>query len=359
MHDKTSKYITLGRSGLRVSPLSLGGATFNAGYGIGADENTSQALIKYYLDQGGNFIDTADFYSEGKSEQAIGQFIHDSGLRDRIVLGTKFTMNADKQNPNAGGNSRKNIRRALEGSLRRLQTDYIDIYWLHLWDIVTPIEEVVSTLNDLIREGKILYYGFSNVPAWYATRAYSLAEQQGYDRPVALQLKYSLIERNIETEHLMAAQALGLAICLWSPLSEGFLSGKYQRVDNQLNGEGRLAVFKELGHTDPLQFSEKDWEVLDMLITISNETGKSPAQIALNWLIVQKGVTSITLGAKSISQLQENMASLSFELPDDIIHRLTAVSQKKSNYPYNLFNGIYQDYVNGGHKVEAWSPATI
>ena len=182
-----------------------------------------------YLEAGGNFIDTADGYTGGKSEEMVGKFIAERKLRDRVVLATKFTFNAEPGNPNAGGNGRKNIYRALEGSLRRLKTDYIDLYWLHAWDTVTPVEEVVSTLNDLVREGKIRHYGFSDTPAWYVARAYTLAEKEGKERLIALQLEYSLVERNIEREHIPAAQELGLGICPWSPLASGFLTGKYKR----------------------------------------------------------------------------------------------------------------------------------
>src|SRR6201992_2720747 len=198
---KLNEYVTLGRSGLRVSPLTLGTMTF----------------------------DTADGYTKGTSETMLGKFITDAKNRDKLVLNTKFTFNGTQGNPNTGGNGRKNIYRALESSLKRLQTDFIDLYWLHAWDTITPVEEVVATLTDLVAEGKIRYYGFSDTPAWYAARAYTLAEKQGRARLTALQLEYSLLERNIEREHLPAAQELGLGVCPWSPLGGGMLTGKYQR----------------------------------------------------------------------------------------------------------------------------------
>jgi aryl-alcohol dehydrogenase-like predicted oxidoreductase len=222
-------YVTLGRSGLRVSPLCLGTMTFGTEWGWGSEEEVARGVFDRYVDGGGNFLDTADAYTEGHSEELLGTFIRDRGLRDRVVLATKFTFNAEPGNPNAGGNGRKNIYRALNASLRRLQTDYIDLYWLHAWDTVTPVEEVVSTLNDLVRAGKIRYYGFSDTPAWYVARAQTLAEKEGKERPIALQLEYSLVERNIEREHIPAAQELGLAITPWSPLAGGFLTGKYKR----------------------------------------------------------------------------------------------------------------------------------
>src|SRR5579862_2968272 len=191
-------YVTLGRSGLRVSPLTLGTMTFGTEWGWGAEENTSRDVFNRYIDAGGNFIDTADLYTAGTSEKMVGKFITERNLRDRVVLATKFTFNAEPGNPNAGGNGRKNVYRALEGSLRRLKMDYVDLYYLHAWDTVTPVEEVISTLTDLVRAGKIRYYGFSDTPAWYVARAQTLAEKEGKEKLVTLQLEYSLVERTIE-----------------------------------------------------------------------------------------------------------------------------------------------------------------
>ena len=220
------EYVMLGRSGLRVSPLCLGAMTFGTEWGFGVDESASQAIFDRYIELGGNFVDTADAYTAGKSEDLTGKFIADRHLRDRIVLATKFTFNTDPGNPNAGGNGRKNIYRALESSLRRLKTDYVDLYWLHAWDTVTPVEEVISTMNDLVRAGKIRHYGFSDTPAWYVSRAQTLAECKATEQLIALQLEYSLVERTIEREHVPAAQELGLAICPWSPLRGRILERK-------------------------------------------------------------------------------------------------------------------------------------
>src|SRR6204780_3127528 len=203
---RLNEYVTLGRTGLRVSPLCFGAMTFGTEWGWGADETPSKQMFDRYLEAGGNFIDTADAYTNGHSEELVGKFVGDANLRDRMVIATKFTFNGQPGNPNAGGNGRKNIYRALEGSLRRLKTDYVDLYYLHAWDIVTPVEEVVSTLTDLVHEGKIRYYGFSDTPAWYVARAQTLAEKEGKERLIALQLEYSLVERNIEREHSPAGQ---------------------------------------------------------------------------------------------------------------------------------------------------------
>src|ERR1700688_2740483 len=246
---KLNEYVTLGRSGLRVSPLCLGTMTFGTEWGWGNDEDAARMVFNRYLERGGNFVDTADMYTNGKSEELVGKFIKDAKARDRVVLATKFTFNAQPGNPNAGGNGRKNIYRAIEGSLRRLQTDYIDLYWMHAWDTITPVEEVVVSLDTLVQAGKIRHFGFSDVPAWYAARAYTLAEQQGCERIIALQLEYSLIERHIEREHIPAAQELGLGLCPWSPLGNGLLAGKYKREDQAGSSQGRLDILKKSGGT--------------------------------------------------------------------------------------------------------------
>src|ERR1700693_3911720 len=223
------QYVTLGRSGLRVSPLARGTMTFGTESRWGSEPAVARQVFDGYIEQGGNFIDTADGYTNGKSEELLGHFIAERSLRERLALATKFTFNADPANPNAGGNGRKNIYRALEGSLRRLQTDYIDLYWMHVWDMMTPVEEVLASLDTLGQAGKGRYIGLSDVPAWYVARAQTLAEQQGRERISALQLEYSLVQRNIEREHIPAAQELGIAVCPWSPLAGGLLSGKYKR----------------------------------------------------------------------------------------------------------------------------------
>src|SRR5215831_330303 len=269
---KLNEYVTLGRSGLRVSPLCLGTMTFGTEWGWGSDEGAAAAILDHYLEAGGNFLDTADMYVNGRSEEMLGRFIAERRARDRVVLATKFTFNAEPGNPNAGGNGRKNIYRALEGSLRRLRTDYVDLYWLHAWDTVTPVEEVVATLTDLVRAGKIRHYGFSDVPAWYVARAQTIAEKEGKERLVALQLEYSLVQRNTEREHVPVAQELGLAICPWSPLAGGFLTGKYKRQGNSGSGEGRLEIRKG----DPIldRFSENNWRILDVLLAVAKQIGK-------------------------------------------------------------------------------------
>lgn len=354
-----NEYVTLGRSGLRVSPLSLGTMTFGTEWGWGSEEPAARAIFDRYLDAGGNFIDTADGYTAGHSEQMVGKFITDKKIRDRAVLATKFTFNAEPGNPNAGGNGRKNIYRALEGSLRRLQTDYVDLYWLHAWDTVTPIEEVISTLDSLVQEGKIRYYGFSDVPAWYVARAQTLAENAAKNRPIALQLEYSLVERNIEREHVPAAQELGIGICPWSPLAGGFLAGKYKRDGDSGTGEGRLEITKKDDNPAFLKFSSHNWRILDVLLDVSKQLGKKPAQVALNWAATQPGITSTIIGATKLPQLEDNLSSLEFEIPNELRAKLDAASALESAHPYIFFTGKLQEMIAGGTKIHAWQPARV
>jgi aryl-alcohol dehydrogenase-like predicted oxidoreductase len=349
------QYVTLGRSGLRVSPLALGTMTFGTEWGWGSEPAVAHQVFDRYIEQGGNFIDTADAYTMGKSEELLGQFIAERGLRERIVLATKFTFNADPSNPNAGGNGRKNIYRALEGSLRRLKTDYIDVYWMHVWDMVTPVEEVLSTLNDLVRAGKIRHFGFSDVPAWYVARAHTIAEYEGKEHAIALQLEYSLVERNIGREHVPVAQELGIGICPWSPLAGGFLSGKYKREGNTGRGDGRLDQAKFAQLFD--RFNEHNWRVLDAVLDVAKQLDKKPAQVALNWAASQPGITSTIIGASNLSQLEDNLGAIEFTIPAELRKRLDDASAIEIFHPYTFFGPAIQNRVMGENPVRAWAPA--
>jgi aryl-alcohol dehydrogenase-like predicted oxidoreductase len=357
MNLSMNSYITLGRSGLRVSPLCLGTMTFGTEWGWGNEENDARAIFNRYLEAGGNFLDVADGYQRGRSEEMLGKFINERGLRDQVVLATKFTFNSTRGNPNAGGNGRKNIYRALEGSLRRLQVDYIDLYWLHVWDRVTPVEEVVSTLHDLVRAGKIRHYGFSDTPAWYVARGQTLAEKEGKGRIAALQLEYSLIERNIEREHIPVAQELGIAVCPWSPLAGGLLSGKYKRQGDSGTGEGRLEKTKN--HPIMNRFNERNWRVVDALSGVSTELGKPSAQVALNWVTTQRGITSTVIGATKLPQLEDNLAALDFTIPTELRRRLDEATALDPVHPYVFFQPALQDMLTGGVPIEAWMPASM
>jgi aryl-alcohol dehydrogenase-like predicted oxidoreductase len=352
-------YVTLGRSGLRVSPLSLGTMTFGTEWGWGSEEAQARQIFDRYVDQGGNFVDTANLYTGGKSEQMVGKFMSEKKLRDRIVLATKFTFNTEQGNPNTGGNGRKNIYQALEASLRRLQTDYIDLYWLHAWDLVTPAEEVVSTLNDLVGHGKIRYHGFSDTPAWYVARAQTLAEKEGKERLIALQLEYSLVERNIEREHIPVSQELGIGVCPWSPLAGGFLTGKYKREGESGKGEGRLETTK--GSSNPAfnKFSERNWRIHEVLSDVAKQINKPPAQVALNWVITQPGVTSTIIGATKLAQLNDNLQAADITIPAELRKRLDEVSAPEAIQPYTFFGQDIQPMITGGTSIRKWAPAQV
>ena len=344
-------YTTLGRSGLRVSPLCLGTMTFGTEWGWGSDEATCGQMFDAYLVAGGNFLDTADLYTGGKSEEICGRLIRDRNLRDRVVVATKYTFNADPENANAGGNGRKNLYRALEGSLRRLQTDYIDLYWMHVWDGVTPVEEVMASMNDIVRSGKVRYFGFSDVPAWYAARAQTIAQFAHREPAIALQLEYSLVERTIEREHLGAARELGMGICPWSPLASGFLAGKYKRGEAV---EGRLETLKSSGNPVFEKRTERNWRILDVLLEVAKEAGRAPAEVALNWVATQPGVSSTIIGATKMSQLESNLRALDFAIPSELRARLDEASKPEPAHPYLMFDQPFTDMVNGKLEVRRW-----
>jgi aryl-alcohol dehydrogenase-like predicted oxidoreductase len=355
---KLNDYVTLGRSGLRVSPLCLGTMTFGTEWGWGAEEEASRAMFNRYLEKGGNFVDTADGYTNGKSEQLVGKFLQETRSRDKVVLATKFTFNGQAGNPNANGNGRKNIYRALEGSLRRLQTDYIDLYWMHAWDTITPVEEVIASLDTLVQAGKIRYYGFSDIPAWYLARAYTLAEQRGREKIVALQLEYSLVERNIEREHIPAAQEMGLGVCPWSPLANGLLAGKYKREDQSGPADGRLEILRKSGGTLFERFTERNWKIVDALLDVSKQIGRPPAEVALNWVATQPGVTSTILGTTKVVQLDSNLSSLDFAIPAELRARLDEASQiDPAAHPYVFFGPKLQARLRGDLSIRAWTRA--
>jgi aryl-alcohol dehydrogenase-like predicted oxidoreductase len=341
-------YYTLGRSGLRVSRLALGAMTFGTEWGWGADEDAACKLFNTYVDAGGNFVDTADLYTGGTSETWLGKFIAERNLRDRIVLTTKFTYNAEPGNPNAGGNGRKNILRAVEGSLKRLGTDYIDLYILHTWDTITPVEEVMRTLNDLVCSGKVRYVGLSNTPAWYAARAQTLAEWRGYEPFATLQLEYSLVERNIEREFVPLGRELGMGIMVWSPLASGLLSGKYKPSEGGWSGEGRLKTVEDISNPAFQKFSAHNWKIVAELENVSQELGHSMAQVAVNWIVNRPGVASVIVGATKLSQLEDNLKALEFEIPAELASRLETISRPEPQFPYSFFGHEIQSMIHGG-----------
>ncbi|MBO0357609.1 aldo/keto reductase [Hymenobacter sp. BT186] len=345
-----SPFRTLGRSGLVVSPLALGTMTFGT-QRWGSPDDVSQAIFDAYIAAEGNFIDTADVYAGGRSEEIVGGLVADRQLRDKLVLATKFTWNNDPGNPNAGGNGRKNIYRALEGSLRRLKTDYVDMYWLHAWDMVTPVEEVLQTLGDLVRAGKIRYFGFSNMPAWYTTKAATLAQVHGVPGPIALQMAYSLVERNLEHEFRPAAREGGLSITPWSPLAAGFLAGKYQPTETGATGEGRLMGANPFGNT---LFTKRNWEIVEVLRTVAAEANRPMAQVALAWVLAQPGVVAPIIGASKLPQLHDNLAALAIRLTPEQLQTLNEGSAPEQPFPYGIFTPQINQSIFGGKTVQGW-----
>ena len=361
-------YYTLGRTGLKVSRMSLGTMTFGKEWGWGCDEDTSRAIFNRYLEAGGNFVDTADLYTQGTSETFVGKFVAERKVRDRVVIATKFTHNSEPGNPNAGGNGRKNILRAVEGSLRRLATDYIDLYILHNWDLLTPPEEVIRTLDDLVCSGKVRHVGLSDVPAWYAATMQTIAEFRGYEPVCAVQLEYSLAERNIEREFVPLGQARGIGITAWSPLASGVLSGKYKHGQTDLGGRGRLGVMqamlpksrdskkKDAGNFALDRLTERAFAILAEVEKVAAELHRSVAQVALNWVANRPCVASVIVGATNPEQLAENLEALDFEIPPELTAALDAVSAPKPQFPYSFFSGDLQLRMQGGKNVAAKPP---
>jgi aryl-alcohol dehydrogenase-like predicted oxidoreductase len=332
-------YYTLGRSGLRVSRLAFGTMTFGTEWGWGADEETARQLFNTYIDAGGNFIDTADLYTGGTSETWLGKFVAERNLRDRAIIATKFSYNAEPGNPNAGGNGRKNIMRAVEGSLKRLGTDYIDLYILHTWDTIAPAEEVMRTFDDLVRS------------AWYAARSQTLAEWRGWEPLSSLQLEYSLVERNIEREFVPLGRELGMGIMVWSPLASGLLSGKYKPSEGGSTGEGRLETTKGISNPAFQKFSDRNWKIVAELEQVAQELGRSMAQVAVNWTVNRPGIASVIVGATKLTQLEDNLKALEFEIPIELADRLETVSRPESQFPYSFFDSEIQGMIHGGVTV--------
>ncbi|MET0898768.1 MAG: aldo/keto reductase [Mycobacterium sp.] len=345
------QYYLLGRSGLRVSRLALGTMNFgtsgyHASYGKTLDE--SRPILRQYLDAGGNFIDTADFYTDGESETILGELLAEAGVRDRVVLTTKFTNGMFPGDPNGGGNGRKHMVRALEASLRRLRTDYVDVYLLHSWDRLTPVEEVMQTFDHLVRAGKIRYAGISDTPAWYAAQAQTFAQANNLTPLINLQLPYSLIARAIEVEHVPMGQNLGLGITAWSPLGQGFLSGKYHADDKGVGGDGRLSVTG----ASALDLTDRDWQLLEPLAVVADKLGASMAQVAINWVATQPGIAAAIVGASSAGQLAGTMAALDFEIPAELRATIDDASAVPPQSVYKMFTpGYQQAIINPGAKV--------
>jgi len=334
-------YVTLGRSGLRVSPFCLGTMTFGEDWGFGSPVPESEAIMARYFERGGNFLDTANGYTGGHSERIIGNFIaHDRARRDEIVIATKFFSNLSRRNPNGGGAGRKAVIASCEQSLRRLRTDYIDLYWMHVWDRFTPIEETMRALDDLVRAGKVRYIGFSDTPAWKVTQAQTTSLFRGWTPLVALQIEYSLIERTVEGELMPMAIELGLGVTPWSPLAGGVLSGKFRREEAGTAASDRgVRVLARL--------SERTFTILDEVKRVATALGTTPAAVALAWVQARPGVASTIIGARRLDQLDANLAALDLRLPPEHVQALDAVSAPVLGFPMTFLGGAVNFMHNG------------
>jgi aryl-alcohol dehydrogenase-like predicted oxidoreductase len=341
-------YVTLGHSGLRVSPLCLGAMTFGEDWGWGSSVKDSEAIIDRFIERGGNFIDTANAYTKGHSEKIIGDHIgRDPKKRDRIVLATKFLSNLYQGDPNGGGSNRKAIMAQCEQSLRRLQTSYIDLYWMHSFDATTPIEETMRALDDLVRDGKVRYIGFSDTPAWKCAEAQMLARARGWAPLIALQIEYSLLERTVEGEFVPMAREMGLGVTPWSPLKSGVLTGKYTRDKHGKHEAGR-------GVWATGALNDKTYDLLDEMARIARELETTVSRVALSWVKSQPGVSSTIIGARTMPQLDDNLAAIDVLLKTEQLAALDALSKPKLNFPADFIaNGAA--FVHGGTTINGRS----
>ncbi|MEQ9496446.1 MAG: aldo/keto reductase [Deltaproteobacteria bacterium] len=317
-------YRLLGKSGLRVSEVCLGTMSFGEDWGFGADEKTSHAVLDAYAEAGGNFLDTANKYHNGETEEIVGRWLE--GKRDGQVVATKYTLAMDHADPNSAGNQRKNLVRAVEGSLKRLRTDYIDLLWVHAWDPYTPFEETMRGLDDLVRSGKVLYVGVSDTPAWVVSASNVLAELRGWTQYVGLQIEYSLLQRTVEQELLAMGEHFDLSVVAWGPLGGGVLTGKYTRgtdVDSLRKGANEAR-----GRT-----SEKNLTIARAVDAIADELGKTSAQVALAW-VRSRGYRYIPIvGARKVEQITDSLGCVDVELTPDHVAKLDALSEAPLLFP--------------------------
>jgi len=340
------KYKLLGRSGLRVSELCLGTMTFGEDWGWGASKDECRAVFEAFAAAGGNFIDTANLYTNGSSETITGELL--GGDRDRFVLATKYALPdnpmspANAGDPNAAGNHRKNLMRSVEGSLKRLNTDHIDLLWLHAWDFMTPVDEVMRGLDDLVSAGKIGYIGISDAPAWVVSQANTLAEWRGWTPFVALQIEYSLIERTPERDLLPMAKAFGLTVTPWSPLGQGVLTGKY-------NGDAKEAGARLGGDGSP-PISERKLSIAQAVVDVAGEIGRTPSQVALAWLLARGPDVIPIIGSRRAHQITDNLACLDVTLGATELEKLDAASKIELGFPHDFINGpLLRSFITAGN----------
>jgi aryl-alcohol dehydrogenase-like predicted oxidoreductase len=348
-------YVTVGHSGLRVSPLCLGAMTFGKEWGWGSEPAEAKRILDAFVDRGGNFIDTANGYTKGHSEAIIGEHLaHDRKKRDRVVLATKFLTNMFLGDPNGGGSNRKAVIAQCEESLRRLRTDYIDLYWLHAWDKTTPIEETMRALDTLVEQGKVRYLGFSDTPAWKVAQAQTTALFRGWSPLVALQIEYSLLQRTVEAELVPIAQELGIGITPWGPLRGGALSGKYKRADKGKHEAGRGA--RVTNYLD-----DRTFDLLDLMESIAKELGTTVPRVALSWVQNRPGVTSTIIGARTMEQLDDNVGALAVKLTASQVAALDKASAPALPFPADMLAAVpafaYGGTTINGQDSKAWAQA--
>jgi aryl-alcohol dehydrogenase-like predicted oxidoreductase len=324
------RYRLLGNSGLRVSEAALGTMTFGDEWGWGSAKDEARKVYEAFRQAGGNFIDTANFYTNGTSESFLGDFMMDH--RQSVVLATKYSNAAPGIDPNAAGNHRKSMMQAVEASLRRLQTEYIDLYWVHIGDQITPVEEVLRGLDDLVRQGKVLYLGLSDAPAWWIAQANTLAQLRGWSTFVGLQIEYSLIERTVERELVPMAKALNLGLTAWSPLAPGILTGKYH--GHRPSEQGRMSSDRM---KDFMPEQQRTNRVVAAVKAVSEQTGRDMAQVALAWLRYRPVPVIPIIGARKLSQLQDNLASFDLCLSTEQLQVLDEASEIDLGFPYGLY----------------------
>lgn len=327
-------YRLLGRSGLRVSPLALGTATFGTDWGWGADQDDARKLFDTYVERGGNFIDTASTYTNGSSERMLGEFTRDH--RESLVLATKYTTLRRPGDPNSGGAHRKSLFASVETSLRQLNTDYIDLLFLHVWDFTTPVEEILRGMDDLVRHGKVLYVAMSNAPAWEISRMQAIADLRGWSPLVALQIEYSLMNRGAERDLIPMARTMGLGVTPFSPLGGGVLTGKYSRTDLTATSADSDESNRKSFNAGLGMVTERTLAIAEVVREIAAEVGHTSAQVALAWTLQNPGVTAPVIGARTPEQLVGNLGALEVDFTADQLARLDKVSAIDLGYPHDM-----------------------
>ena len=352
MPHSLEQYRLLGRSGLRVSRLSLGTMTFGVDASWGCEKTEAERIYNRYLECGGNFIDTANFYANGGSEQLVGDLLQEQ--RERLVVATKYSLTMRPGDPNASGNHRKNMVQSVEGSLRRLRSDYIDLLYLHVWDDRTPVEEILRAFDDLVRSGKVLYIGISDTPAWQASRMQAIAELRGWAPLAALQIPYSLVERTVERDLIPMAREMGMGVLPWSPLAGGILSGKYSAGDLE---QGPDAVGAGLDTRRDInlatgRLTARSLQIAEEVGAVAQELACTPAQLALAWTLRNPAVTSTLMGVRTLAQLEDNLRALDVQLETEQVARLDAASRIEMGFPHELINSPTAHHMFGGVDVE-------